>query len=688
MFDGIVNVKWFGAIGDDSNDDTDAIQSALDFISYTLNNHANEERRKYGGGTVFLPKGIYKITETIIIGLNCRLIGVNDQLQNFYSPYFKNGGTVIKSHFTNTNKWLISSAIFKILPSISPPPISDLLPYNITLSKDNSSASYYFPVCTVRAGISIENLTIDGSNQDVNYKNEFDASKVAFGGIRLSSSPNSTIRNVGSYFVKCSFMLNTCWASSIEDCFGSFIWYGALVIDCNVILISNCSFANPSSDTYHLVPITSENLPAFIYQSLPYSDLGLNDTVKLGTTGIYCYNTFSISIISTVIEQCDNGISCLDSNMSVVSGYIEQMKFSGIIVGIASNNPPQLIVVESFFIEVKAAFYFGNSAMATLNTILQKSLEAIDSRDNQLYVYNDASRRNITFSNTIFYKRKYYKDIVFTDEGIEGQNYGAVYVNPDPITSTTNPYPGSNLNYGFNENDALETFDAALVRIQNQSTKNPVKVIYIKGAPIVPFEGEGITPNVGAALKNVDIVTIENCDVLITSFSTNELNPRGRIYFEGNTAGDHNALVGQIALSGNVNLYFRNVDIACNTPNLPSLPATNQTLFGLNKSYAKLTFESDREIPFPLIHLGIVNIDMSGVYYLVKANFIYDPMSWVTGPRALLDIKFINIEIQSGAGLSPIQNYGHNLGIDCVQMNSYQYTTAGWQDVTIIRNNL
>ncbi len=50
-----VNVKWFGAVGDNSHDDTAAIQAAIDSLPPE-------------GGTVSIPGGRYKITDTIHIG--------------------------------------------------------------------------------------------------------------------------------------------------------------------------------------------------------------------------------------------------------------------------------------------------------------------------------------------------------------------------------------------------------------------------------------------------------------------------------------------------------------------------------------------------------------------------------------------------------------------------------------------
>lgn len=52
-FEGEINVRWFGAAGDNTTDDTAAIQAAIDAVE-ALN-----------GGQVFFPRGTYKITDTL-----------------------------------------------------------------------------------------------------------------------------------------------------------------------------------------------------------------------------------------------------------------------------------------------------------------------------------------------------------------------------------------------------------------------------------------------------------------------------------------------------------------------------------------------------------------------------------------------------------------------------------------------
>jgi hypothetical protein len=52
-FSGNINVKWFGSKGDGKNDDVVSIQKAIDYLA------------AFEGGTLFIPKGIYKTSKAI-----------------------------------------------------------------------------------------------------------------------------------------------------------------------------------------------------------------------------------------------------------------------------------------------------------------------------------------------------------------------------------------------------------------------------------------------------------------------------------------------------------------------------------------------------------------------------------------------------------------------------------------------
>lgn len=62
VYTGAVNVRWFGATGNGTTDDTVAIQAAIDSLSTT-------------GGRVYLTRGRYKVTSTIRLGVGIEFYG-------------------------------------------------------------------------------------------------------------------------------------------------------------------------------------------------------------------------------------------------------------------------------------------------------------------------------------------------------------------------------------------------------------------------------------------------------------------------------------------------------------------------------------------------------------------------------------------------------------------------------------
>lgn len=66
IYSGAVNVKWFGAAGDNITDDTTAIQDAINSLIST-------------GGTVFLPTGKYVISDTIQLKSGVSFLGEENQ---------------------------------------------------------------------------------------------------------------------------------------------------------------------------------------------------------------------------------------------------------------------------------------------------------------------------------------------------------------------------------------------------------------------------------------------------------------------------------------------------------------------------------------------------------------------------------------------------------------------------------
>lgn len=84
-----INVKWFGAVGDGTTDDTEAFLKALrsyqdyDYVYLTKN----------AGNTIYVPRGSYRISQTLYLRKGCVLKG--DGSGNTFIDYYKAKGYAI-----------------------------------------------------------------------------------------------------------------------------------------------------------------------------------------------------------------------------------------------------------------------------------------------------------------------------------------------------------------------------------------------------------------------------------------------------------------------------------------------------------------------------------------------------------------------------------------------------------------
>ena len=102
------NVKDFGAVGNGSTDDTTAINNAIAFT------------KAEGGGQIYFPPGVYKVTSTITIdgpvgvvgaGCNCQSIQVNGTYSNVTSVVAWYGGSNIMFDYTGRIDGVVFSNI-------------------------------------------------------------------------------------------------------------------------------------------------------------------------------------------------------------------------------------------------------------------------------------------------------------------------------------------------------------------------------------------------------------------------------------------------------------------------------------------------------------------------------------------------------------------------------------------------
>ncbi|MFN3445257.1 MAG: glycosyl hydrolase family 28-related protein, partial [Bacteroidia bacterium] len=696
-----VNVKWFGATGNGTTDDIMAIQAAVDYVSKTeyADIWNNSQLHHFGGGTVFFPEGRYKITKNILVGQHCKLLGVSKGGYGYPYRFSNQTGSVISCYFPIDNeneeqKWAIQTACYWTNSPGNLPPnpliinqIGEIIKKDYAVKAEDfdgkkipNSDDLYPPSITNAPGVTIEGLIILG--QPYGEDNKPLPGFQCFGGIKLSGSPNSLILNVEVFHVKIGFMLSACWGSAMEGCCTLNIdWYGVVLRECNGIKLSACYIKGLEKKIDHSSVLVAGL--EFVYKLNNTNYEGLNQTAYEGSTGIYAVGMNSLSLNSCVIESFDNGVFSIWAEIISTSLYIENMFNYGIVL----TGPVLSEFVQTFFAITPSAFFVGEGPKLEVSTV------KITTSVGNLCVDNDVAYRQIYFNQVrnneaplgiVTGKRAYKRDIVFLDEVS-----GCVYV--DSLN-------GDDMNFGYSERDAVRTFDAALIRVQNayvpanqyqKAIYSRINTIYIKAAQ--PISGE-VNAQTGAAFKNLNVVSIENCDILIASYGVDETHPKARIFFEGDTSPEQIAMIGQIELMGNVNLYFRNVDLICNTSLSMSSDPVNLSMFGLTNSYAKVTFESNDEMypVIPIIPSTLGNIYLDLPYFIFQVN---TNLSMANPPRAIIDVKFLNVKVVGGAGLSSSYSGTAVLGVDCVQMNSllpasyFSLTNNGWQDAIIIRNN-
>lgn len=668
---GWVNVKWFGAKGnayvgvyfpnppsyDGVADDTPAIQMAINTITKTAYNDicdsSGNQRRDYGGGTVFFPAGAYRITQNILIGANCTLKGVSKESLGF--PYSgsqridgKFQGSLITCDFpTNPNdnqRWAIRTATY-YTKQIG----NSLVPYDQTVSGTQFDAHDV----TDSSGITIENLVINGKFDIYNPNGSvYHLGAFAYGCIKITAANNVCIRNVGIFESPMGILLNACYSTSaFEHILSHTLYYGICVIDCSVINITECMF-NGHADH---APFPTAPRP-FIWK---YNDttnyytntLHLNDDIRVSPIGIYSFGVSNLAINISAVQTFRVGALLLQTSTTINGLYMETIPNNtggsaslpgyGVVIAGAndSNNifNAMLTAENLSFAAVWNCFFFGQQVTATI-----KGTYVGSGYNSNMFVPNSAPNRLVTFANTLLYaNRKYTPDILFLDETPYGPNVGSVYVDPDG---------GDDENYGFNENDPIRTFDAALIRVLNQSTLNPVKKILVKKDSI--------------AEKSVTTYVLQNVSLIITSYGAGD-NP-GKIRFNQALDGWHS--IGNVDCRGNVELCFREIDLEAeytgSTGDYPSSSAFIQ----ISDSYLRASFER-------------VNIELQQIYAIFGTNHL----------SGVLEARFINSNI-TGSGFAGLANktYSTSLLVDCLKSNSLlggAVATNKWNSANVIRSN-
>src|SRR5438876_2530332 len=86
LFGPVINVKAYGAVGDDATDDTAAIQTALNAVPIST----------AGGTTVFFPIGSYKITAPLLVHSGTHSVGAGDMGSRLRPTFGSATGPLLK----------------------------------------------------------------------------------------------------------------------------------------------------------------------------------------------------------------------------------------------------------------------------------------------------------------------------------------------------------------------------------------------------------------------------------------------------------------------------------------------------------------------------------------------------------------------------------------------------------------
>jgi hypothetical protein len=228
MIDGaVVNVRDFGAVADGVTDDTAAIQAAINSLSDTTSATSN------GGGTVYIPGGKYRITNTILIGFGITLLGDGAGGYPFVGPD-SNISQLFVDFGATVNKWAIDSATYMTSGGAR---VAYNAWVNDALDTDYNSLQ----------DVAIRGITIKDAD-------EATQANVPWGAIRLIGCPNAIIDSVSVLGFGIGIQLNTCFGTVISKTTSLTNYYGLLCYNANNDLTVQAQFDKIISPSTLTVP--------------------------------------------------------------------------------------------------------------------------------------------------------------------------------------------------------------------------------------------------------------------------------------------------------------------------------------------------------------------------------------------------------------------------------------------------
>ena len=341
----VVNVLDFGADPTGVADSRAAIQAAINSISPT------SSASNTGGGTVYIPGGKYRITDTLLIGYGITLmgdggggypyVGVNSEI------------TQIQADFgSSINKWAIDSATY------------------VTSGGARVAYNAYVNGSIDSAFNSLHGVAIKG----INLYQLGGQSNIPYGGIRMIGCPNMVIDEITIQGFGVGLQLNTCFGSSITRITSQSNYYGLLCYNANNNIYVQGQFDKLITPSDLTVPVA--NVPSWMPTNAAFvSNYYMANTHNLASKGVivaadaavgsnsatidvitqywndpaFFFSSYANTLLSLYVEgtQAQNVISsalaswtCVNlQNYTVSSAYVVDMGYQSIgQINVGGNN--------------------------------------------------------------------------------------------------------------------------------------------------------------------------------------------------------------------------------------------------------------------------------------------------------------------------------------------------------------
>jgi hypothetical protein len=308
----VVSVKDFGAVGDGVTDDTAAIQAAINAVApFTWQGTTRATELAAGGGTVFFPKGNYRITSKIRLAPNLSLVGTG------HTNFFNSDPT--------TGSQQNRSAIIVDYPS---PLYTD---YAFDTANYNA------------AGTRVSNRIVGGeesSNGTASFCEGIVIQDLSFIGkkncscLNLAGTPDIRLKNVYIRRFITGIRISASWGGSMTDIrMISVIWRGLVILpDVNGLTLTNIYISGRSgAESYYNPAVNGYEgwESALVYDSWTQADQNSKSCCIFSYFGAYGGHGITV-------ESAEVGISSYQSAARLYGLYTEGI--GSRILQTGSNN--------------------------------------------------------------------------------------------------------------------------------------------------------------------------------------------------------------------------------------------------------------------------------------------------------------------------------------------------------------